>query len=251
MGDIEVTAASTLLINDVCVAFDGRQVLGPVSLQVDPGQCAVLLGPSGCGKSTLLSIVAGLLKPASGSVSGLARPAGMVFQDPTLMPWASAAANVALPLELSGISRAAATTRALAALDAVGLAKSALLKPSTLSGGMRMRVALARALVTDPDVLLLDEPFAAIDELGRRALNDLVHGIKSSRQLPVLFVTHSVEEAVYLADVIYVLSPGPGRVAARIEVPDGANRSASFLQTSAFSDACRAARAALSGTVVS
>jgi NitT/TauT family transport system ATP-binding protein len=234
-----------LQASDVTVAFDGRTVLGPVSVQVAPGQCVALLGPSGCGKSTLLAAMAGLLTPASGQVSRSASPPGMVFQDATLMGWATVLENVSLPLELAGMAKAPASTKALAALSAVGLPDVASMKPRQLSGGMRMRVALARALVSDPPALLLDEPFAAIDELGRRALNDLVHSVRQARQLPVLFVTHSVEEAVYLADVVHVMSARPGRIVAQIAVPGNAGRNGAFLQSEAFASACRAARLAL------
>jgi NitT/TauT family transport system ATP-binding protein len=234
-----------LRLIDLTVAYDGRTVLGPVSLEVAPGQCAVLLGPSGCGKSTVLAALAGLIAPTSGSVSPFTRPPGMVFQDATLMGWARARDNVALPLELEGMGKAQAREKADAALTMIGLPDAGGLWPRQLSGGMRMRVALARALVNDPDALLLDEPFAAIDELGRRALNDLVHTVRQARQLPVLFVTHSVEEAVYLADVIHVMSAAPGRIVARIPVSGNAGRDGTFLQTAVFADACRAARAAL------
>ena len=235
-----------LQVQNVTVGFDGTTVLGPVSLHVPPGQCAALLGPSGCGKSTLLSVVAGLLAPATGQVGLASGPPGMVFQDATLLGWATILDNVALPLELAGMDKTEAREKALTALTSVGLPDVATLKPRQLSGGMRMRVALARALVSQPPALLLDEPFAAIDELGRRALNDLVHAVRQTHNLPVLFVTHSVEEAVYLADVVHVLSTRPGRIIADIPVPGNAGRDVSFLQSEAFAGACRAARAALS-----
>jgi NitT/TauT family transport system ATP-binding protein len=240
-----VEQAEALAVKGVEVSFAGRTVLGPVSLTVAPGQCVALLGPSGCGKSTLLAALAGLLVPSSGSVSRFSSPPGMVFQDPTLMPWANARENVALPLVLSGVSKATADARAKEALTVVGLPDVAMRKPRELSGGMRMRVALARALVADPPALLLDEPFAAIDELGRRALNDLVHTVRRDRNLPVLFVTHSVEEAVYMADTVHVLSPSPGKIVASVPVHGDGTRDAGFLQTDAFAGACRAARAAL------
>jgi NitT/TauT family transport system ATP-binding protein len=242
-----VGQAEALAIKGVEVSFAGRTVLGPVSLIVAPGQCVALLGPSGCGKSTLLSALAGLLVPSAGSVSTFLSPPGMVFQDPTLMSWANARDNVALPLVLAGIAKATAKARADGALATVGLPDAALRMPRELSGGMRMRVALARALVGDPPALLLDEPFAAIDELGRRALNDLVYTVRRDRNLPVLFVTHSVEEAVYMADTVHVLSPSPGRIVANVPVNSDGTRDAAFLQTDAFASACRAARAALAG----
>jgi NitT/TauT family transport system ATP-binding protein len=174
---------------------------------------------------------------------------GVVFQEPNLMNWAHAQDNVALPLVLSGVDKAERLNRAMAALKRVGLANFANAYPRTLSGGMRMRVALARALVNDPSALLLDEPFAAIDELGRRALDDLVLEAKRDRHLAVLFVTHSVDEAVYLADRILVLSPRPGRIMAEIAVPD-VPRDPAFLTSPAFAEAAAAARRVLSAQLV-
>lgn len=246
-------SAIRLSANQACVRFGDLDALGPIDLLVHAGECVVLLGPSGCGKSTLLAALAGLQKVASGTVqadtvSGSAIP-GVVFQEPNLMNWATAEDNVALPLALAGVEKAERKKRAQAALQRVGLASFAAAYPRTLSGGMRMRVALARALVTEPTALLLDEPFAAIDELGRRALDDLVLTAKRERQLAVLFVTHSVDEAVYLADRILVLSPRPGRIAAEIAVPSAA-RDPAFLTSQAFAEAAAAARHVLSANRV-
>jgi NitT/TauT family transport system ATP-binding protein len=228
------------------VRFGDLHVLGPVSFEVRPQECVVLLGPSGCGKSTLLAALAGLQELAEGSIflDGGAQKPGFVFQSANLMPWASAADNVGLPLALAGAARAVQKARAMAALDMVGLKDFAKAKPRALSGGMAMRVALARALVNEPSALLLDEPFAAIDELGRRALNDLVLRTKLERGLAIVFVTHSVEEAVYMADTILVLSARPGKIVARIDVPNVA-RNADFLISSTFSTKVADVRRAL------
>lgn len=242
-----------LSAQQACVRFGSLDALGPIDLQVRAGECVVLLGPSGCGKSTLLAALAGLQTVASGTVqadaAGGSDIPGVVFQEPNLMNWAHAQANVALPLALSGVDKSERLIRAQAALKRVGLANFASAYPRTLSGGMRMRVALARALVNDPSSLLLDEPFAAIDELGRRALDDLVLEAKRDHHLAVLFVTHSVDEAVYLADRILVLSPRPGRIMAEIAVPD-VPRDPTFLTSPAFAEAAAAARRVLSAQLV-
>ena len=244
-----MTGQTVLAVEALGIAFGGLDALGPLSLALSAGECVVLLGPSGCGKSTLLAALAGLLAPSSGTVrAASATPPGMVFQEPNLMGWATARDNVALPLQLRGIGTGAARARADAALAECGLAGFEAARPSALSGGMRMRCALARALVTDPDVLLLDEPFAAIDELGRRTLDDLVLDLKARAGRAVMFVTHSVEEAVYLADRIVILSPRPGRIVEQIAVdwPAGP-RGTPFLTAPAFAAACARARSALAG----
>jgi NitT/TauT family transport system ATP-binding protein len=237
---------SHVVVRDAMVHFGALHVLGPVSFEVGAGKCTVLLGPSGCGKSTLLAALAGLQALAGGTAligEGKNQP-GFVFQDATLMPWASALDNVALPLALTGQNKSDQRARAQAALDQVGIGTFSAAKPRALSGGMKMRVALARALVSQPDTLLLDEPFAAIDELGRRALNDLVHHAKQQSGLTVVFVTHSVEEAVYMADTILVLSPRPGQIVARIEVAD-TPRDAHFWVSDAFAASVAEVRRAL------
>jgi NitT/TauT family transport system ATP-binding protein len=240
--------APKIAVTDGMVRFGALHVLGPVSFEVASGQCVVLLGPSGCGKSTLLAALAGLQDLADGNIqldAGTAKP-GFVFQNPNLMPWASALDNVALPLALAGETLSVQKARALAALEQVGVETFASAKPAALSGGMAMRVALARALVNAPAALLLDEPFAAIDELGRRALNDLVHQAKNDSKLAIVFVTHSVEEAVYMADTILVLSARPGQVIAHIDIPQVA-RDAAFLVSSVFAEKVADVRRALAG----
>ena len=206
----------------------GLEALSGIDLRVGRGEFLSLLGPSGCGKSTLLRIVAGLSPPSSGSCSlrlggawGKAVPAGrigFVFQDPTLMPWSTVTSNVELPFRIAGWVRGEERDRVIAALRAVGLAGFERAYPHQLSGGMRMRVSIARALVTDPDLLLLDEPFAALDETTRLALNDDLLRLWNERRPTILFVTHSVFESVYLSTRIAVMTARPGRIAAELPV---------------------------------
>jgi NitT/TauT family transport system ATP-binding protein len=223
-------------LDAVEVDYAGRRALGPVNLDLAEGGITALVGPSGSGKSTALRLLAGLEPPTRGQVT---RAAGrgetaLVFQAPTLMPWASALANVALPLELAGTSRAEAHDRAAAALERVGLAGAGTLRPAQLSGGMAMRASLARALVTRPRLLLLDEPFAALDEITRRALADDVLALWAETRPAMLFVTHNVEEAVYMAEQVVVLTPGPGRIAATFTVEGPLPRPAGHRVTEPF-----------------
>ena len=197
------------------VRYPGRAPLGPVDLVVAPGEILAVVGPSGAGKSTTLRLLAGLERPSEGVArTSDPRHVAFVFQAPTLMPWADALANVALPLDLSGVPRGEARRRALAALGAVGLGDRPAARPRQLSGGMAMRVSLARALVTDPGLLLLDEPFAALDSVTRRRLIEDLHRLWSARapRPAIVFVTHDVEEAVYLAARSVVLDAATGRV---------------------------------------
>ncbi|MAK83796.1 ABC transporter ATP-binding protein [Phenylobacterium sp.] len=210
--------------------------LGPVDLALSPGEITALVGPSGCGKSTALRLLAGLEAPTGGEVRRTTRrgESAVVFQAPTLAPWLSARDNVALPLELSGVSRREARSKAEQALDRVGLASAAGARPAQLSGGMAMRVSLARALVTEPRLLLLDEPFAALDEITRRALADDVLRLWAETRPAIVFVTHSVEEAVYMASRVVVFSRGPGRIAGEMNVTGPTPRPEAFRTTAGF-----------------
>lgn len=214
------TISSSVAIRGVSHSFSsGGPVLADIDLDLPAGSFVALLGPSGCGKSTLLRFIAGLATPSAGSISissqGEARESSrlaFVFQDAQLLPWRSVLDNVALPLELSGVSRAEARERARAPLADVELSDVHERYPDQLSGGMRMRVSIARALVTAPSILLLDEPFAALDELTRQRLDERLRALWLARRMTVIFVTHALAEAAYLADRALVMSRRPGRI---------------------------------------
>lgn len=213
----------------VCKAYDnGVRALDALDLDVGRGEFVALLGPSGCGKSTALRLVAGLSRPTAGEIR-IARAAprrhaghaiGFVFQEPTLMPWASVFDNVHLPLRLVHAPRPDAEARVRSALDGVGLADFARAYPRELSGGMKMRVSLARALVTDPDILLMDEPFAALDALTRRHLQDDLMRLAEQRRFTLVFVTHAIDEAVLIGTRLHLLSPHPGRTIASFDTAE-------------------------------
>ena len=203
----------------------GTTALDGLSLDVPAGSFTAVIGPNGCGKSTLLRLVAGLLRPSAGSVRvGGSEPragdgrVGLAFQQPRLVPWRTTLENVALPLELGGVPIGPRTERATAALERVGLGHAAGLRPRELSGGMAQRAALARALITDPPVLLLDEPFSALDALTRETFDAELARLWAERRCTVVLVTHSVPEAIGLADRVVVMTPRPGRVARVVDV---------------------------------
>jgi NitT/TauT family transport system ATP-binding protein len=233
----------------------GLEALSGIDLRVGRGEFLSLLGPSGCGKSTLLRIVAGLSPPSSGSChlrlgdgrskATVAGRIGFVFQDPTLMPWSTVASNVELPFRIAGRVRGEERDRAIAALRAVGLAGFERAYPHQLSGGMRMRVSIARALVTEPDLLLLDEPFAALDEITRLALNDDLLRLWEERRPTILFVTHSVFESVYLSTRIAVMTARPGRIAAELPVGLPEPRERALRTTPEYAAMCETASAML------
>jgi NitT/TauT family transport system ATP-binding protein len=224
---VRLTGVRRVFTSPGARAAPGVAVLDGIDLDIDPGAFVALLGPSGCGKSTLLRLVAGLDRADAGEVvvapdvgpdeaagaPSLARaPIAYVFQDAHLLPWRSVLDNAALPLELAGVRAAERRAAARSALEQVGLGDASARYPAELSGGMRMRVSLARALVTRPRLLLLDEPFAALDELTRGRLDDQLRALWRELGMTVLFVTHSVTEAAYLAERTLVLSPRPARI---------------------------------------
>jgi NitT/TauT family transport system ATP-binding protein len=220
---------------DLGVQFpDGTTALRDVNLSVSPGEFVAVVGPSGCGKSTMLRAVAGLQSPSAGFVDVGDDTVSFVFQDPTLLPWLSVIGNVELPLRIAGTDKGESRRRATATLEEVGLMDSLEKLPRQLSGGMRMRASVARALVTEPRLFLFDEPFAAVDEIKRESLNDMLLRIHAQRTFSALFVTHSVTEAVYLADRVVVLSSAPGQLVADVRIdlprprPDGIRFDASF-----------------------
>lgn len=248
--------ASLLTLSGVGKSYDGAApAVADISLAIKQGSFVSLVGPSGCGKSTLLRLIAGLLVPTHGALTwqGGARPndLGFVFQDATLLPWAGAFENVYLPLKLKGVSRDKARDTVEEALARVGLADASDKLPRELSGGMRMRVSIARALVTEPPVLLMDEPFAALDEFTREKLDDDLLTLWRDLGWTVIFVTHSVYESVYLSERILVMgtgsngSGGPGQIAADILIDAPYPRGLSFRQSSAYFDHCKAVSAAL------
>ena len=197
------------------------QALGPLELTVARGEFVCLVGPSGCGKSTLLRIAAGLLRPTTGTLeirTQSPRPAAMIFQDYGIYDWKSVRANVRFGLDIQRVPRREANARATEWLTRLGLADFAHAYPATLSGGMRQRVAIARALAVEPELLLMDEPFAALDEQTRMTMGDELLRIWAATGKTIIFVTHSLTEAVYLADEVVVMSARPGRIVDRLEV---------------------------------
>jgi len=237
----------------------GTQALQGIDLAVAEGEFLSLLGPSGCGKSTLLRLIAGLGEPSEGSIDwpratydAAGRPErsiGFVFQEPTLMPWATVFENVFLPLRLAGARRRDVAVQVEGAIEGVGLAGFVRAYPRELSGGMRMRVSIARALVKRPKVLLMDEPFAALDEITRMRLNDDLLDLWAGRGWTVLFVTHSVYESVYLSSRIAVMGARPGHIRELIAVDAPYPRDEAFRMSTAYNEYCRVTSAALRGAM--
>jgi NitT/TauT family transport system ATP-binding protein len=232
---------------------NGVSALGPFDLDVRKGEFVSLLGPSGCGKSTALRLIAGLNAPTAGTV-GVSRPTapvsgghsiGFVFQEPTLMPWTSVRENVRLPLKIAHVPAPQANARIDDALAQMGLAEFVDAYPRELSGGMKMRVSLARALVTDPDILLMDEPFAALDEITRFRLNNDLLALWRNLRKTVIFVTHSVFESVYLSQRVVVMTSRPGRFGTEIRIDVPEPRSEEFRTSAAYAGYCRTVSNAL------
>jgi NitT/TauT family transport system ATP-binding protein len=238
-------------LSGVVVRYPGRSPIGPIDLAVGPSEIVALVGASGAGKSTALRLLAGLEAPTTGAVHRPARgkATGFVFQNPTLMPWADARTNVALPLELSGVPAPEARTRADEVLAAVGLGDRTTARPRQLSGGMAMRVSLARALSIQPGLLLLDEPFAALDSITRRGLIEDLHRLWADRPLAMVFVTHDVEEAAYLAHRVVVLSAADGRPVADLPLPGPLPRPGDWRREPTFRDAVEAVAQALAAAM--
>lgn len=255
-------SSSTLVrLQDVSKTFaNGTLALKNMSLDIRQGEFISLLGPSGCGKSTALRLIARLGKPSRGTIDwpGAAyndagrpdREISFVFQEPTLMPWSTVFANVYMPLRLQGVTKEKALPQVLQALDMVGLSGFADAYPRQLSGGMKMRVSIARALITKPRILLMDEPFAALDEITRFKLNDDLLRLWQTFGWTVVFVTHSVFESVYLSNRIVVMAARPGRVVADLAVPAAYPRDDTFRTSSEYNTLCRGVSDALHGAIV-
>ena len=225
---------------------NGTHALARMSLRIQRGDFVSLLGPSGCGKSTLLKMFAGLEEPSHGHIrwAGADQPAksgltsAMVFQEATLMPWATVAANVRLPLDLQKVPRPEADARVAEALAQVGLGAFGHVYPRELSGGMQMRASIARALVTKPDVLLMDEPFGALDEFTRNKLDTDLRALWQATGLTVVFVTHSIYEAVFLSSRVVMMAARPGRIVADVPL-DEPDRSEAYRLSPPFAEHCR------------
>jgi NitT/TauT family transport system ATP-binding protein len=234
-------------LNRVFKRFEsGTLAISDVSLTADPGEFISIVGPSGCGKSTILRLVAGLETASSGNIQAPAitfpqsqGSTAFVFQEPTLMPWASVFDNIWLPLRLQGMGRREASSRISAVLKTVGLEDFSHAYSSQLSGGMKMRVSIARALITRPNVLLMDEPFAALDDFTRQQLNnDLLHW-QTERSIAILFVTHNIAEAVFLSHRVLVMSPRPGKIARELFIKAPYPRTTAFRNSNEFMHYCR------------
>ena len=251
----ESQKAPLVRLNDVSKSFDnGTVALQHLSLDVFEGEFLSLIGPSGCGKSTALRLLAGLSEASAGTIEwrdpateakGRGRDIGFVFQEPTLMPWASVEANTALPLKLLHLPADKTKFRVEEALAQVGLSGFRSAYPRELSGGMKMRVSIARALVTRPKLLLMDEPFAALDEITRFRLNDDLARLQSDLGCTVVFVTHSVYESVYLSSRIVIMAARPGRIVHGIDISAPLPREESFRRGALYGEICAEASRAL------
>ncbi len=237
----------------------GVHALDAVDLEIAPGEFVALIGPSGCGKSTLLRLIADLDAATGGELEVFGKPPrqarldqdyGIAFQQAGLLPWRTVAGNIALPLELHGVSAAQRKARVAELVALVGLAEFTDAHPDQLSGGMQQRVAIARALAEGPRLLLMDEPFGALDEMTRERMQTELSRISGETGAAVVFVTHSIPEAVYLSDRVVVMSPRPGRITSIVEVPFGADRAEGLRETPEFFERVTAVREALHGVPV-
>jgi NitT/TauT family transport system ATP-binding protein len=239
---VEVLSAEKIFAN-------GTRALAPIDLTIAEGEFLTLIGPSGCGKSTLLKLIANLIQPSDGrilwwrgdfgQVGQDGRRLAFVFQEPTLMPWARVDTNVRLPLDLADVPRSKADPRVSEAIARVGLSAFARHFPRQLSGGMKMRVSIARALATDPNLLLMDEPFGALDEFTRNKLDDDLVKLWWERKLTTVFITHSIYEAVFLSTRIVVLAANPGRIFRTMTIDEPQPRSQDFRDSARFAAYCR------------
>jgi NitT/TauT family transport system ATP-binding protein len=227
----------SIQFDGVSKTFDnGTLAIEDFSATIDPGELVAVVGPSGCGKSTLLRLAAGLTHPSSGVVRVPASKPGFVFQDANLMPWRSVLRNVEIVAQLDGEPKAVRRERALEVLEAVGLGQFTKSLPGQLSGGMRMRVSIARALASRPEVIFFDEPFGALDEITRLKMQEDLQQIVADGRYVSLFITHSVSEAVYLANRVLVMSARPGRIVGEVRVDAPHPRPSDFRFTSEFSE---------------
>jgi NitT/TauT family transport system ATP-binding protein len=227
----------------------GTRALAPVDIAVRVGDFLTLLGPSGCGKTTLLNLMAGLIAPDAGTLrwwggdlAATGAPGqrlAMVFQAPALMPWARIGANVRLPLDLAGVDRSTAEQSVAAVMQLVGLSDVTGHFPRELSGGMQMRASIARALVNSPDLLLMDEPFGALDEFTRQRLDDELLGLWAARKLSIVFVTHSIAEAVFLSTRVAVMGARPGHLIAEVAIDEPYPRAEAFRVDARFAAYCQ------------
>ncbi len=256
---LDTAAAGFIRLNGVDKIFaNGTVAVQDMGLSIARGEFFSFLGPSGCGKSTVLKMIAGLLTQTNGEITVDGHPPGshtdgqdigFVFQEATLMPWATVSQNVYLPLRLKGTGKAESKDQIAEALASVGLTNFADAYPRELSGGMKMRVSIARAMVTRPRLLLMDEPFAALDEMTRSKLNNDVLQLWQENDLTVIFVTHSVFESVYLSSRVVVMAARPGRVAGDISLSHGYPRSDAYRTTPEYAEQCRIVSRALEETL--
>jgi NitT/TauT family transport system ATP-binding protein len=240
--------ANIVSLRNIRKTFErGTTALDNLDLDVRDGEFVSLLGPSGCGKSTALRLIAGLSVPSTGAIDWPqgASKLGFVFQEPTLMPWADVAANVRLPLKLAHANEKQSQETVAQTLARVGLSEFSESFPRELSGGMKMRASIARALVTEPQLLLMDEPFAALDEITRFKLNNELLALWQQQRRTVIFVTHSVFESVYLSQRIVIMTPRPGRVAAEVAIPAPYPRDERFRTSAEYAGYCRTVSEAL------